>query len=105
MLKAVLSTTITGINFSDTYRSPKYRTRNLVYGRTSLKIRVLGIETRKLNGETLKMTGDPLIISAKGISKIKISKMHKEKSINLKEYHIAICRGARKIKFFPIKFF
>jgi hypothetical protein len=64
----------------------------------------LGIETRKLNGETLKMTGDSLIISAEGISKIKISKMHKEKSINLKGYHIAICRGQEKLNSSPSKF-
>lgn len=58
----------------------------------------MGRETRKLNEERLKLAGDPRIISAKGTSKIKISKRHKEKSIDLKGYHITMGRGTRRFK-------
>jgi hypothetical protein len=58
----------------------------------------MGKETTKLNEWRAKLSGDPWIISAKGTSKIKLSKMHKEKSIDLKRYYITVGRETRRIQ-------
>jgi hypothetical protein len=90
---------MTGINYADTIVVH----HNIEKGTPSTDQPIsnsefMGKETSKLNEERLKMAGDPWIISAKGISKSRLSKMHKEKSINLKGYHITIGRGTKKVQ-------
>ena len=90
---------MTGINYADTIVVHQ----NIEKGTASTdqpisRSEFMGKETSKINEERLKMAGDPWIISAKGTSKIKLSKMHKEKSIDLKGYHITSGRGTRRIQ-------
>lgn len=99
MSNITILTTMTGINFVDTIVVH----HNLEKGTTSeekpiLTAEFMGRETSKINEDRLKIAGDIWITSAKGTSKIKLSKMHKEKTINLKGYHITTGRGTRRVR-------
>lgn len=90
---------MTGINYADTIVVH----HNIEKGTASTDQPIsisefMGKEISKLNEERLKLVGDPWIVSAKGTSKIKLSKMHKEKSIDLKGYHITSGRGTRRVQ-------
>jgi hypothetical protein len=57
----------------------------------------MGKETPKTNEDRLKLAGDLWIMSAKGISKIKLSELHKEKT-DLKGHYISTGRGTNRVK-------
>ncbi len=90
---------MTGINFIDTI----VVRQNLERGTAStdkpvLPVDFMGKETSKVNDERLKLAGDLWIMSAKGTSKIKLSEMHKEKTVDLKGHYISTGRGTNRVK-------
>ncbi|MDH3278104.1 MAG: hypothetical protein OEL77_07105 [Nitrosopumilus sp.] len=90
---------MTGINYVDTIVVH----HNLEKGTLSVDQQIvtaefMGKETSKINEERLKISGDMWLTSAKGTTKIKLSKMHKEKTINLNGYHITTGRGTSRIQ-------
>jgi hypothetical protein len=58
----------------------------------------MGKETTKINEDRLKLAGDLWIMSAKGTSKIKLSEMYKEKTVDLKGHYITSGRGTSRVK-------
>jgi len=90
---------MTGINYPDTIVVH----HNLEKGTSSVDQQIvtaefMGKETSKFNEERLKIAGDIWLTSAKGTSKIKLSKMHKEKTINLSGFHITTGRGTTRVQ-------
>lgn len=99
MSNITLQDIMTGINYADTIVVHQ----NIEKGTSSTDSPItaaefMGKETSKSNEERLKVAGDLWITSAKGTSKIKLSKMHKEKSIDLKGYHITTGRGTSRFQ-------
>ncbi|MDH3617842.1 MAG: hypothetical protein OES14_00795 [Nitrosopumilus sp.] len=90
---------MTGINFIDTI----VVRQNLERGTASadkpvLPAEFMGKENSKSNEDRLKLAGDLWIMSAKGTSKIKLSEMHKEKTVDLKGHYITTGKGTSRIK-------
>ena len=90
---------MTGINFIDTI----VVRHTLQKGTSStdkpvLPAEFMGKETSKANNDRLKLAGDLWIMSAKGTSKIKLSEMHKEKTIDLKGHYITTGKGTSRIR-------
>ena len=90
---------MTGINFADTI----VVRHSLERGTTSeerpvLPIGFMGKETTKINEDRLKLAGNLMIMSAKGTSKIKLSEMYKEKTVDLKGHYITSGRGTSRVK-------
>ncbi len=90
---------MTGINFIDTI----VVRQNLERGTAStdkpvLPVDFMGKETSKTNEDRLKLAGDLWIMSAKGTSKIKLSEMQKEKTVDLKGHYISTGRGTSRAK-------
>jgi hypothetical protein len=90
---------MTGINFIDTI----VVRQNLERGTAStdkpvLPVDFMGKETSKTNEDRLKLAGDLWIMSAKGTSKIKLSEMQKEKTVDLKGHYISTGRGTSRVK-------
>ena len=90
---------MTGINFADTI----VVRQNLEKGTASVEKPVLpadfmGKETARVNEDRLKLAGDLWIMSAKGTSKIKLSTMQKEKTVDLKGHYITTGKGTSRVK-------
>ena len=90
---------MTGINFADTIvvRHSLERGTASEY-KPVLPIGFMGKETTKINEDRLKLAGDLWIMSAKGTSKIKLSEMYKEKTVDLKGHYITSGRGTSRVK-------
>jgi len=58
----------------------------------------MGKETSRTNEDRLKLAGDLWIMSAKGTSKIKLSEMQKEKTVDLKGHYITTGKGTSSVK-------
>jgi len=58
----------------------------------------MGKETSRTNEDRLKLAGDLWIMSAKGTSKIKLSEMQKEKTVDLKGHYITTGKGTSRVK-------
>jgi hypothetical protein len=90
---------MTGINFADTI----IVRQSIQKGTSSIEKPVLpsefmGKETSKYNEDRLKLAGDLCIMSSKGTSKIKLSELQKEKTVNLKGHYITTGRGTSRVK-------
>ena len=91
---------MTGINFVDTI----IVRQSIEKGTSSTEKPVLpsefmGKENLKSNEDRLKLAGDLWIMSAKGTSKIKLSKLQKEKTVDIKRHYITTGRGTSRVKF------
>jgi len=58
----------------------------------------MGKETSRTNEDRLKLAGDLWIMSAKGTSKIELSEMQKEKTVDLKGHYITTGKGTSRVK-------
>ena len=90
---------MTGINFADTI----IVRQNVEKGTSSVEKPVLpadfmGKETSRVNEDRLKLAGDLWIMSAKGTSKIKLSEMQREKTVDLKGHYITTGKGTSRVK-------
>jgi hypothetical protein len=90
---------MTGVNFVDTI----IVRQSIEKGTSSVEKPVLpaefmGKKNSKSNEDRLKLAGDLWIMSAKGTSKIKLSKLQKEKTVDLKGHHISTGRGTSRVK-------
>ena len=90
---------MTGVNFVDTI----IVRQSIEKGTSSVEKPVLpaefmGKKNSKSNEDRLKLAGDLWIMSAKGTSKIKLSEMHKEKTVDLKGHYISTGRGTNRVK-------
>ena len=57
-----------------------------------------GEEFKKHQAERLKLAGDLMIMSAKGTSMIKLSKMQKSKTVDIKGHYITTRRGTDRVR-------
>ena len=57
-----------------------------------------GEEFKKHEEERLKLAGDLMIMSAKGTSMIKLSKMQKSKNVDTKGHYITTGRGTGRVR-------
>ena len=57
-----------------------------------------GEEFKKHQAERLKLAGDLMIMSAKGTSMIKLSKMQKSKTVDIKGHYITTRRGTARVR-------
>ncbi len=90
---------MTGINFIDTIVVRHTLERGTAFeDKPVLPAGFMGKETSKSNEDRLKLAGDLWIMSAKGTSKIKLSKMQKEKTVDLKGHYISTGRGTSRVK-------
>jgi hypothetical protein len=90
---------MTGINFIDTIVVRQTLERGTAStDKPVLPVDFMGKETSKTNEDRLKLAGDLWIMSAKGTSKIKLSEMQKEKTVDLKGHYISTGRGTSRVK-------
>ena len=90
---------MTGINFIDTIVIRQTLERGTAsVDKPVLPVDFMGKETSKINEDRLKLAGDLWIMSAKGTSKIKLSEMYKEKTVDLKGHYISTGRGTNRVK-------
>ncbi len=90
---------MTGINFIDTIVVRQTLERGTAsVDKPVLPVDFMGKETSKINEDRLKLAGDLWIMSAKGTSKIKLSEMHKEKTVDLKGHYITTGRGTNRVQ-------
>ncbi len=90
---------MTGINFIDTIVVRQTLERGTAsVDKPVLPVDFMGKETSKTNEDRLKLAGDLWIMSAKGTSKIKLSEMQKEKTVDLKGHYISTGRGTSRVK-------
>ena len=90
---------MTGINFQDTIivrRSINKGTK--VVERPLEKPNWQGESFKKHEEERLHLAGDLMIMSAKGTSMIKLSKMQKSKIVDTKGHYISTGRGTGRVK-------
>ncbi len=90
---------MTGINYIDTIVVRQNLERGTAFtDQPVLPAEFMGKETSKANEDRLKLAGDLWIMSAKGTSKIKLSEMQKEKTIDLKGHYITTGKGTSRVK-------
>jgi hypothetical protein len=90
---------MTGINFIDTIVVRHTLERGTASeDKPVLPTEFMGKETTKANENRLKLAGDLWIMSAKGTSKIKLSEMYKEKTVDLKGHYVTTGRGTGRVK-------
>ena len=90
---------MTGINFADTIVVRQTLERGTAFvDKPVLPAAFMGKETSKTNEDRLKLAGDLWIMSAKGTSKIKLSEMQKEKTVEIKGHYITTGRGTNRVK-------
>ena len=90
---------MTDINFIDTIVVRQTLERGTAStDKPVLPVDFMGKETSKTNEDRLKLAGDLWIMSAKGTSKIKLSEMQKEKTVDLKGHYISTGRGTSRVK-------
>ncbi len=90
---------MTGINFIDAIVVRQTLERGTAsVDKPVLPVDFMGKETSKTNEDRLKLAGDLWIMSAKGTSKIKLSEMQKEKTVDLKGHYISTGRGTSRVK-------
>ena len=90
---------MTGIYFIDTIVVRQNLERGTAYtDQPVLPAEFMGKETSKVNEDRLKLAGDLWIMSAKGTSKIKLSEMQKEKTVDLKGHFITTGKGTSRVK-------
>ena len=90
---------MTGINFIDTIVVRQTLERGTAStDKPVMPVDFMGKETSKTNEDRLKLAGDLWIMSAKGTSKIKLSEMQKEKTVDLKGHYISTGRGTSRVK-------
>ena len=90
---------MTGINFIYTIVVRQTLERGTAsVDKPVLPVDFMGKETSKINEDRLKLAGDLWIMSAKGTSKIKLSEMYKEKTVDLKGHYISTGRGTNRVK-------
>ncbi len=90
---------MTGINFADTIVVRQTLERGTAFvDKPVLPADFMGKETSKTNEDRLKLAGDLWIMSAKGTSKIKLSEMQKEKTVEIKGHYITTGRGTNRVK-------
>ena len=90
---------MTGINYIDTIVVRQNLERGTTYtDQPVLPAEFMGKETSKVNEDRLKLAGDLWIMSAKGTSKIKLSEMQKEKTVDLKGHFITTGKGTSRVK-------
>ncbi len=90
---------MTGINFQDTIivrRSINKGTK--VIERPLKKPNWQGAEFKKHEEERLHLAGDLMIMSAKGTSMIRLSKMQKSKTVDIKGRYITTGRGTGRVR-------
>ncbi len=88
-----------GINYIDTIVVRQNLERGTAFtDQPVLPAEFMGKKTSKGNEDRLKLAGDLWIMSAKGTSKIKLSEMHKEKTVDLKGHYISTGRGTNRVK-------
>ena len=90
---------MTGINFADTIVVRQTLERGTAsVDKPVLPVDFMGKETSKTNEDRLRLAGDLWIMSGKGTSKIKLSEMHKEKTVDVKGHYISSGRGTSRVK-------
>ncbi len=90
---------MTGIYFIDTIVVRQNLERGTAYtDQPVLPAEFMGKETSKVNEDQLKIAGDLWIMSAKGTSKIKLSEMQKEKTVDLKGHFITTGKGTSRVR-------
>ena len=90
---------MTGIYFIDTIVVRQNLERGTAYtDQPVLPAEFMGKETSKVNEDRLKIAGDLWIMSAKGTSKIKLSEMQKEKTVDLKGHFITTGKGTSRVR-------
>jgi len=88
-----------GINYIDTIVVRQNLERGTAFtDQPVLPAEFMGKETSRANEDRLKLAGDLWIMSAKGTSKIKLSEMQKEKTIDLKGHYITTGKGTSRVK-------
>ncbi len=90
---------MTGIYFIDTIVVPQNLERGTAYtDQPVLPAEFMGKKTSKVNEDRLKLAGDLWIMSAKGTSKIKLSEMQKEKTVDFKGHFITTGKGTSRVR-------
>ncbi len=88
-----------GINYIDTIVVRQNLERGTAFtDQPVLPAELMGKETSRANEDRLKLAGDLWIMSAKGTSKIKLSEMQKEKTVDLKGHYITTGKGTSRVK-------
>lgn len=88
-----------GINFIDTI----VVRRNLNKGTTTSTepaspSEFMGEQNTQRTEDRMKLAGDLWIMSGKGTSKIKLSEMRKEKTVDMKDHYISTGKGTGRIQ-------
>ena len=90
---------LVGIDFRDTIIIRQSINKGTKVIETPLKkANWQGEEFKKHQAERLKLAGDLMIMSAKGTSMIKLSKMQKSKTVNIKGPYITTRRGTGRFR-------
>jgi len=90
---------MTGINYIDTIVVRQNLERGTAFtDQPVLPAEFMGKETSKVNQDRLKLAGDLWIMSAKGTSKIKLSEMQKEKTVDFKGHFITTGKGTSRVR-------
>ena len=89
-----------GINFIDTIVVRHTRERGTASeNKPVLPAEFMGKQTSKINEDRLKLSGDLMILSAKGTKKIKLSEMEKPTlPADFKGHYITTGKGTGRIK-------
>ncbi|MBA4453692.1 MAG: hypothetical protein ACO2Y5_06565 [Nitrosopumilaceae archaeon] len=89
-----------GINFIDTIVVRHTRERGTASEeKPVLPAEFMGKQTSKINADRLKLSGDLMILSAKGTKKIKLSEMEKPTlPADLKGHYITTGKGTGRLK-------
>ena len=88
-----------GINYIDTIVVRQNLERGTAFtDQPVLPAEFMGKETSRANEDRLRLAGDLWIMSAKGTSKIKLSEMQKEKTVDLKGHYITTGKGTSRVK-------
>ena len=90
---------MTGINFQDTIIIRRSINRGSKVVEKSLeKPNWQGEEFKKHEEKRIHLAGDLMIMSAKGTSMIKLSKMKKSKTVDTKGHYITTGRGTGRVR-------
>ncbi len=88
-----------GINFIDTIIVRTNLERGTKYTDTPvLPAEFMGKQNKEQSENRLKLAGDLWIMSGKGTTKIKLSEMKEEKSVDFKGHYISTGKGTGRIK-------